>query len=937
MFYFLSGIVVLSILILAFEILYVMLNMSSDMHAILFFYLIGALINNVGYMFEITASGLETAYLATKFLYLGKIFIPIGLFIFAMRYCRIKFPKWAAVTLLTCHAFFYVIIATNDYHHLYYSSITFVNEGLFPHNVYGHGPLYFVYQSVPIIYSIIAVICAFRAYRGMRTKAEKLQLFYLILAPVLTMLGVLVFFTGITRGFDVSNLGYFLSSVCMLLALFRYKMIDTVAMVKTNLVDELKDGVIAIDPVDNVAYMNITARKIMPGLVVGRNGTYSGLIQDMDRRVMNKERMEINGRLYSLFKHDLYQNDIYRGKIYVMDDITDTEEYTKQIMLEKERADSANQAKSQFLSNMSHEIRTPMNAIVGMTDIVLRDELPAADRGYLENIKSSGNALLDIINDILDFSKIESGRMEVIEEEYYPLPFLQELKVMFTTRIGDKPIRLAFDIDDNLPAKLYGDHIKIRQVITNIVNNAIKFTEVGYVKVNISVTNTDESHIDMKVEVKDSGQGISEEDLPKIFESFTQVDSKRNHAKEGTGLGLPISKSLIEMMGGKISVSSEYGTGTTFVFDFPQKVIDATKATEIVYTKKDDGVTDFVAPNARILLVEDNEINVKVVQGLLAPTKIRIDVARNGLESLKMVNEKCYDIVFMDHMMPVMDGIEATGRIRNFEDEYFRRVPIVALSANAVVGAKEEFLSAGMNDFLGKPIQFKDLCVMIRKWLPTEMIETAAKIEEEVTEKEEVKMDMGIEKSGLGVLDKEIGLQYCGTEELLNSVLEDFYHLIDDKSEKIIFLKETGNIKDYTIEVHALKSTARMIGATELSELAFKLEMAGKEDNTSLIEEETDRLITMYRAYKDTLSYFDKDDSEKTEVSTGEIKSELEKMLSAVSEFDMDGVDEAMAKLREFKMPTSELEEEMKELYNRVRDVDMDQITQRCGRLIASL
>ena len=242
----------------------------------------------------------------------------------------------------------------------------------------------------------------------------------------------------------------------------------------------------------------------------------------------------------------------------------------------------------------------------------------------------------------------------------------------------------------------------------------------------------------------------------------------------------------------------------------------------------------------------------------------------------------------------------------------------------------------------------------LRKWLPSELIiddedtdtdvsENAgvqnAPEREQEGEKEELKVENGIGEKGLGALDREIGLQYCGTEELLESVLEDFYHLIDDKSEKILNLKESGNIKDYTIEVHALKSTARMIGATELSELAFKLEMAGKEDNLALIDEETDRLILMYRAYKDTLSYFDKEDSEKekSEVSTQAIKSELEKMLDAVNDFDMDGVDEAMANLREFKMPTPELEEEMKELYYRVRDVDMEQIIERCNRLISTL
>lgn len=974
MFNFLVCIIVASIAILAFEVLYVMWHMTSDIHAILFFYLLAAIINNVGYMFELTATSSATFYQATKFLYLGKIYIPVGLLIFTLRYCRIRFPNWLSYALLGLHTFFYIVIVTNDFHHLFYSSITYVSAGLFPHNVYGHGPLYFVYQSIPILYALICLVLALRQRKSLRSHAEKMQLFFFTLAPMITMVGVLIFFTGKTGGFDVSNLGYFISSICMLLALFKYKIIDTVSMVKSSLVDELKDGIIAIDPSQRVAYMNATAKKLMPGLEVGRSGAYSGLIQDMERRVKNKDKLSINGRSYSLFSQDLYQNDIYRGRFYIMDDITESEEYAREIMQEKERADSANEAKSRFLSNMSHEIRTPMNAIVGMTDIMLRDPLPPEDIGYLENIKNSGNVLLDIINDILDFSKIESGRVDLVEQEYELLPVMRELKVMFETRLGTKPIRLMYDIDENLPSVLMGDIVKIRQVVTNIVNNAIKFTDIGYIRISVSAKDIDADHIDLQISVEDSGQGIKKEEQEAIFESFSQANVYENHKKEGTGLGLAISKSFVTLMGGSISVKSEYGEGSTFSFNFPQRVIDATKATSSADKILDSTVATFTAPDLKVLLVEDNDMNVKVVKGLLKPNKLQISVANNGLEALRLISSKDYDIVFMDHMMPVMGGTEATERIRSFEDEYFKKVPIIALTANTVVGAKEKLLASGMNDFLGKPVRNTEICAMIRKWVKPELIHeglepasittgnyaTSASKEapkegstgfhlvdgmitpESVAYVEDVEVTPANTPTGAGefdpnFIDKATGLKYCGSEELWQTILGDFNSLIDDKSSKILELKESGNIKDYTIEVHALKSTARMIGAVNLSELAFKLEMAGKENDLKLIDEDTPKLIKLYRSYKDILSSYGSNDDNviKKEVDTDVILAELKKMNEAVTNFDMDTVDEAMSNLKSYKMPGREFEAQIMELEKRVTDVDMDRIKEITANLLS--
>lgn len=483
-----------------------------------------------------------------------------------------------------------------------------------------------------------------------------------------------------------------------------------------------------------------------------------------------------------------------------------------------EEANRANESKSAFLSNMSHEIRTPMNAIVGITDIMLRTKRDPAEERYLLNIKNSGTALLSIINDILDFSKIESGKMTVVNDNYSFYSMLDDLSLIFWNRIGDKKIELLYDIDINMPDYIYGDAIRVRQLIINIVNNAIKFTDEGFVRLSVKVGKIEGNDIELFISVADSGQGIKEEDMPKLFSSFEQVNTKKNHSKEGTGLGLAISKQLINMMGGEIGVDSEFGKGTTFSFNIHQGITDKTvmpnyddlkqalSEKKIAVAVKDEMLSDSmrqlfatlgvsVADSAldkadydicfteeseinhisatikyilvnpyddiadrdsgiifskplyisnlygaiveakndadvveekeeqitfegkKILLVEDNAVNTKVALLLFKPLMMEIDTAQNGQVALEMVQKKHYDLVFMDHMMPVMDGVEATLAIRKLGGDYYTNLPIIALTANVISEAKDVLLSAGMNDITTKPISMDNVIGILKKWL----------------------------------------------------------------------------------------------------------------------------------------------------------------------------------------------------------------------------
>ncbi|MGN0247404.1 MAG: ATP-binding protein [Lachnospiraceae bacterium] len=391
---------------------------------------------------------------------------------------------------------------------------------------------------------------------------------------------------------------------------------------------------------------------------------------------------------------------------------------------EKQKADEANAKKSQFLSVVSHEIRTPMNAIVGMTDILLRSAKDETEISYLKNIKTSGDALLLIVNELLDQSKIEAGRMEIIEDVYEWKPIAENILTIAENRIEAKPITVGIEVDERIPDRLIGDSLRIRQVLINLMNNAVKYTEEGHILLSLTLEKEDEKGLFIRFSVKDSGQGIRENDLQQLFEAFSQVDKKKNHKIEGTGLGLTISRDLVHLMGGELSVTSQYGCGSEFFFSIYQK-----RASEDVKSlderKRELSTTAFDAKGAKILVVDDTAINIKIAKIMLEEIGAVVEAAGSGSAAVEMARNNTYKIIFMDYMMPYMDGAETTQKIRALSEnetnketsEYYKNVPIIALTGDTDPSSIERFFESGMNDYVEKPIVKEKLKEMLLKWL----------------------------------------------------------------------------------------------------------------------------------------------------------------------------------------------------------------------------
>lgn len=853
---------------------------------------------------------------------------------FMIRWKNIKIPQWVIHLLLVLNMGFYVMIATVDYHHLYYKDYWLAPSKA---NLNGYtleispAPMYYVYMAFLLAEIMTTIGIIISSYCSQRSMPNKGKIHFLMIAAMLSpMLLLSLRILKILKGDDPTPLGILLSCIFMSIAVVKYGLFDPVKNAKNYIIDNLKEAVIVTDADHRFLFLNSMADKIITS--INKEQGYS-----TDDKIYafiqgSQDFFDWKDRHYQVEETVLKDNELIQGYMMTIVDVTKIIEQNhlmKRLVLQTE---DANRAKTNFVSNMSHEIRTPMNSIVGITEILLRSRHSPKEQEYLLNIQSSGRVLLTIINDVLDCSKMEAGKMQLFDEPYDTCSLFHDLRISMENRIGHSGLELIYDIDQDIPCKLKGDMGRIRQVIINLVNNAIKYTEKGSVRFSVHVRQKNTDKVMLYYEVADTGIGIRKEDQKILFDAFQRVEMDRNRYVEGTGLGLTISQNLVNMMGGVIEVESEYGKGSRFFFTIEQTIIDPTPVSAVNYNGQKDNVTEkeaeclFIAPEAHILLVDDNELNLVVAKELLKPLRMQIDTAENGLQAVKMVRGSQYDLVLMDHMMPVMDGIEAAKAIRALPEDKYQKLPIIALTANAMVDARKEFLNAGMNGFVAKPIDFTRICNQLKLWLPKELVQEVSGEEAKQLLMNDISdSEIQPENPETGFSFEE-GVKHCGSKAALMKTIRIFYRTIDSKANKIEQCLKEGLISDYVIEVHALKSSALLIGAVPLSEAAKELEDYGKQGKTEVLEEKTPDVLTLYRDLKNILRpYAEKEEDAKKEFSDGEWITALQQIHQCIEQFDLDGVDQIMEQLEEYQVPEC-IRESMDQLRVYVADVSMEEI-----------
>ena len=694
-----------------------------------------------------------------------------------------------------------------------------------------------------------------------------------------------------------------------------------------EIVNDMLEGVMVISMNGRITMLNPAAEKILGltkenigdlymNLFIEKadNDAFSEVILDTIYEKKKVSNMLIdytlNGEIKKLSLTTSYVQD--QGKksvLIVMDDVTQLNELRdarialgkiQKLNEEYEKAKNdailANEIKGRFLSGISHEIRTPINAVLGMNEMILRECEDNQILTYAANIESAGKTLLFLINDILDMSKIESGKMEIIPVKYEPAVLIMDLWNVIYLRAQEKKLKISFFLDETLPKVLWGDDVRIKQIVTNMLTNAVKYTPQGSVELHMGYKRLDAETISFIISVKDTGIGIKKEDMGKLFECFQRLDEEKNRKIEGTGLGMNISMLLLKMMGGEMKVESEYQKGSVFTAIIPQRIIcdeptgDFEHVKSLHETVRNKSKAAFCAPDANILVVDDNVMNLTVFKALLKRTKVNIVTADSGKRCLELVEKEKFDIIFMDHMMPEMDGIETFHRLKN------NTAPVIALTANAVAGSREFYLNEGFNDFLTKPIDGTLLENMIASYLPKELLRQNED-DQKVNKTSDIPEDYEkYQKYGISI---EHGISYSNDD--VEVYLDLVYMFLNEGSmrDKLYQYMSEENMNEYAVLVHSLKGNARTLGADKLADIAYEHEMKSKAQNYDFVKAGWNELVdiwdTSLEGFKELYHHYRKGQEDKyklvsdTDGKILELKdSDLSKVVALIDDFETD-------------------------------------------------
>lgn len=903
----------------------------------------GSLVQNLGYLLELTAPTVDVAMAAVKVENVGSAFVPLCYCWFLYIYCDI-IPPVKLLRTLCAVSFFILPTVFFNWSGLFYKDVQWISDANgFYHVSISYGPLYvfFLFSRI-IIPFILCIATLIRAIRERSDQKVSRQYWTILGISTFPVIMLLAYVFKLLKVFDFTPVTLAISMSMVVIVVWSRRNYDFRHLAAAKVLESMGDGVIALDDHDRLVSYNRAAADIFTRLPAHKLGENIRVVEGFGEEMLNEDvpqSFSINGRQYeSHSKHIIDENGKIQGSVILILDMTDMQSYIDEIKRVRRQAEKASIAKSEFLANMSHEIRTPMNAIIGLNDIIMEECGDTEIYAHAKDVQSAAKNLLAIINDILDLSKVEAGKMELVYEDYYLKFMAGEIISMMDMAASRKGLILKYECDETIPCCYCGDDGRIKQILINIINNAIKFTQKGYVHAYITgKPGRSEDEELLIFHVEDTGCGIREADLENIFEDFRQVDSRRNRSAEGTGLGLAIVKHLVEMMDGTIQVESTFGKGTAVTITIPQKIVDRRPVSETPeLPRTEEKITDsFTAPDVKVLIVDDNVINRKVARNFLKKYGFDLSEAESGAEAVELVRATRYDIIFMDHMMPGMDGVEAAQIIRRDCGENGTTPAMVALTANAMEGMREYFLGCGFQDFISKPLDRKELNRLLLRWIPEKYRQTDNK------EAETGPLDPAA--FVIDGVDMDAAMQYySGDEEGFTDLLE-LYYMDGRRKTRLLGELAKTDIFNYQIEVHGLKSASVNIGAMEVSALARAQENAAARGDREFIAGQFPVMLAEYETLLENIGQFlkrrrqEKERKEKLlPLSAEKLKEQTAKALDALKHFRSRECAQKVEDMLLHELP-EDVEERLLHIREQLKLYEDDNAEELLGQLLCIL
>lgn len=885
---------------------------------------IAGLIQNAGYLLEFRSRSAAEALAAIRMEYIAGSFMATFFLILILMYCGHQLPMKKIMIFLGIDSLVVFSVWTCEFNRLYYTSVDFTLDAQIPHVILGKGILYYINALCMVVQLMVGLVIAGRAVKNAKDSRQRKSNMIVLGSLLLPFTAYFMGLSGVLEGFDPVPCGVGLGIIALGSAILFFHVFDLVEIAHDNIIETMEEIVLIVDYNYGFAEANQKANTLFPQLRQMKKGDdvreseLAFLFTDHEN-----EELVIDGRTYNRYVNEIIVDNFVSGYTFLLFDITQERKQLERMQQLKEEADRANETKSRFLANVSHEIRTPINAVLGMDEMILRESREAETKKYASDIKAAAKTLLSIINDVLDSSKIESGKMEIVPVEYELAGLLGDVYRMMEVRAQDKQLEYHFDVDSELPQGLYGDDIRIRQILLNLLSNSIKYTSEGKVSLGVKGTIQEEQVI-LQFEVIDTGIGIKPENQAQLFEEFERVDLTHNRNIEGTGLGLSITAQLLRLMGSTLKVESTYGVGSRFYFTLMQPITDKEPiGTFDEYLSRtisgDNYGATFVAPKAHVLVVDDNKINRDVFRGLLKQTQIKIEEADSGLDCLMLVEKERYDIIFMDDMMPGMSGQETLKQIQ--KDGLCPDTPIIMLTANAVTGAREDYIGMGFTDFLTKPIEPQKLEALIGRILPKEYVRwSVAELENGLSSNTDVLPQ-------IECVDWDYARLHLTDTALLRQTAVSFVQSIptevDSLQRLIDCVTEEQYLAEYRIRVHAIKSTAAMLGIVTVSGVAALAEKAAGQEDIVRLQRLHESLVEELKVYEERLQQLcpQEDKLELTELQS--ILPVLEQLKGALIEREYDIADEMMEQLIIYRYE-DEMAKQMTRLQTQVMNLEAE-------------